>query len=82
MIFKLIKCPQIALAAFPRCANLSCDLRKVQRSKFISISYVIQDDKKGVTTYDLHDRGKDKVSHKNGGKRKKKRKGERDYGYS
>jgi len=54
-------------------------------SKFISISHVIQDDKKRVTTYDLHDRGKDKVSHKKGktgGKRKKKRKGERDYGYS
>ena len=54
-------------------------------SKFISISHVIQDDKKRVTTYDLHDRGKDKVSHKKGktgGKRKNKRKGERDYGYS
>ena len=27
MTFRLIKCPQIALAAFARCAKLSCDLQ-------------------------------------------------------
>jgi len=33
----------------------------LQSSKFISISYVIQEHKKRVTTYDLHERGKDIV---------------------
>jgi len=30
-------------------------------SKFISISYIIQEDKKRITTYNLHERGKDIV---------------------
>ena len=50
---------------------------KVYFIYFISISHVLQDDKTRVTTYDLHERGKDKVYHKGEkwGKEKKEKRG-------